>query len=109
MEDSHISVDRPDVVPSSDETAVVNDELNNKRDLLGLGTWYLDENGEISEDNRTNTLSLEPGEEVNHKVGISMRGSADEYIIFFGLYVNNNRDYINKAGWTINAKDIEEK
>lgn len=109
MEDSHISVDRTDVVPSSDETAVVNDELNNKRDLLGLGTWYLDENGEISEDNRTNTLSLEPGEEVNHKVGISMRGSADEYIIFFGLYVNNNRDYINKAGWTINAKDIEEK
>lgn len=107
--DSHISVERPDVVPSSDESAVVNDELNNKGDLLGLGTWYLDENGEISEDNRTNTLSLEPGEEVIHKVGLSMRGSADEYSIFFGLYVNNNRDYQNKAGWTFNADEIEEK
>ena len=107
--DGHLQVEGPDVMPSSDESAILNDELDNKGDLLGLGTWYLDEDGNIDQDNPTNSLSLEPGEEANHKMALTMRGSADEYIIFFGFFAAHNRDYQNKAGWAVSADQIEER
>jgi|SRR5690625_733083 len=106
--DGHIGIEKPDGAAGSDESAILNDELT-KGDRLGLGTWYLDEQNDIDSDNPTNSANLEPGEEANHKIAISMRESAEEYIVFFGFYSSNNRDYQNKAAWTIQPEEIDEK
>lgn len=106
--DGHLKVEMPDAASGSEETAIVNDEIT-KGDRLGLGSWYLDEDGNIDQDNPTNRITLEPGEEATHKIALSMRGSADEYIIYFGFYASNNRDYQNKAAWTIPADEVGEK
>lgn len=106
--DGHLEVEKPDVGSSSDESAIINDEVT-KGDRLGLGSWALDENGDIDQDNPTNTITLEPGEEANHKIALSMLDSADEYIVYFGFYASNNRDYRNKAAWTIQTEQIDEK
>ncbi|KRG16281.1 hypothetical protein ACA30_00735 [Virgibacillus soli] len=106
--DSHLKVEMPDVASGSEESAIVNDEIT-KGDRLGLGSWFLDEDGNIDKDNPTNSLSLEPGEEATHKIALSMRNSADEYIIYFGFFASHNRDYQNKAAWTVPADQVNEK
>lgn len=106
--DGHIGIEKPDSASGLDESSILNDELN-EGDRLGIGVWYLDEQNNIDSDNPTNSVSLEPGEEANHKIAISMRESADEYIVFFGFYASNNRHYKNKAAWTIQPDQIDEK
>ncbi|UUI04354.1 hypothetical protein NP439_06790 [Oceanobacillus jeddahense] len=105
--DSSVEVKKPDAASGSDESVILDDELT-QGDLLGVGTWYLDEKNNIDSDNPTNSISLEPGGEENHKIAISMRDGADEYIIFFGLYTSNNRDYQNKAAWTFQSDQVDE-
>ncbi|WP_077604165.1 hypothetical protein [Oceanobacillus sojae] len=73
-----------------------------------VGAWYLDGQSNIDSNNRTNTVSLSPWEEANDKIAISMHDSAYKYIIFFGLYTSNNRDYQNKAAWTVQPYQIDE-
>jgi len=106
--DSHLQVDKPDAAAGSEEEAILNDDIT-KGDRLGQGVWYLDEHSNIDSDNPTDTVSLDAGEEETHKIAISMRDSADEYIIYFGFYASNNRDYQNKAAWTIQPDQIDEK
>jgi len=105
--DSHIEVEKPDAASGAEESVILNDELT-KGDRLGMGAWYLDDQNNIDSDNPTNSISLEPGEEANHKIAIDMREGADDYIIFFGLYTSNNRDYQNKAAWTVQPDQIDE-
>lgn len=105
--DGHIGIKMPDAAAGSDESAILNDEVT-KGDRLGLGAWYVDEQNDIDSDNPTNSANLEPGEEANHKIAISMRDGADEYIVYFGFYASNNRDYQNKAAWTIQPEQIDE-
>lgn len=105
--DSNIKIEKPDAASGADESVILNDELT-KGDRLGMGAWYLDDQNNIDSDNPTNAASLDPGEEANHKIAISMREGADEYIIFFGLYTSNNRDYQNKAAWTVQPDQIDE-
>lgn len=105
--DSAVEVEKPDAAYGSDESVILDDELT-QGDLLGVGTWYLDEQNNIDSDNPTNSISLEPSGEENHKIAISMRNGADEYIIFFGLYTSNNRDYQNKAAWTFQSDQVDE-
>ena len=40
--DKYLKVEKPDAVPVSDESAIVNDELKIKGDLLGTTGWFLD-------------------------------------------------------------------
>jgi len=106
--DSHLQVDKPDAAEGSEESAILNDDIT-KGERLGQGVWYLDEHSNIDSDNPTDTVSLDAGEAETHKIAISMRDSADEYIIYFGFYASNNRDYQNKAAWTIQPDEIDEK
>lgn len=96
--DSRVKIDKPDATKGSDEEAVENDELESNGDLLGIGAWFTDDD-----------LSLEPGEEETQEIAISMRESADEYMIVFGFFDGNNKYYENKVTWTFDAEEVEEK
>lgn len=110
LSDGYLTIEKPDAARGSDEEAIENDELGNNGDLLGIGDWFVDENNEIPlEENPTNSMSLEKGEVIDQKISIIMRDRADEYMIVFGFFDGNNKDYRNKVTWTFDADKVVEK
>lgn len=106
--DESFKIEKPNAAKGSDESAIENDELDSKGDLLGIGSWFLDENGKIDVDgNPTNTSSVDPGEKKSQKIAINMRGSADEYMIVFGFFDGKNKYYQNKVAWTFDPDEVE--
>lgn len=110
LSDGYLSIEKPDAARGSDEVAIENDELGGNGDLLGIGAYFVDENGKISlEENPTNSLSLDQGEIKEQKIAIDMRDETDEYMIVFGFNDGNNQDYRNKVTWTFDADKVVEK
>lgn len=105
-----VEVIRPDAVKASDELAVINDEFDNG-DLLGvghgLGGYFVNDNNKIPDDGIVNTVSLEPGEKIDQKIAISMRGKTDEYLIVFGFFDGNNKYYRNKVAWKFDHDQLD--
>ncbi len=105
-----VEVIRPDAVKASDESAVINDEFDNG-DLLGVGQGlggdFVNDNNKIPDDGIINTVSLEPGEKIDQKISISMRGKTDEYLIVFGFFDGNNRYYRNKVAWKFDHDQLK--
>lgn len=107
--DDSFKVEFPDATKGSEKEEVENDELGNNGDLLGIGFWFVDDDNMIdSDDNPTNTLSIEPGEEKSHKIALEMRGSTDEYMMVFGFFDGNNEYYKNKVAWMFGPDALEE-
>lgn len=95
------SMRNPDLVKGSDASKIEAGELTNKGDVLGIGTQMMTPEDALSEKG-----SLEEGEEESGEVYISSRGSADEYIIFFGLD-DGDEGYHNKAAWKFDSDAFE--
>lgn len=110
VSDEVVEIIRPDVVKASDESAVLQDEFDNG-DLLGvghgLGGAYVNERNKIPDEGIVNTITLEPGETIDQKISITMRGSTDEYLLVFGFFDGNNKYYQNKVGWTFKADALQ--
>lgn len=112
VSDETVEIIRPDAVKSSDESAVLNDEFNNG-DLLGIGNGiggaFLNEDGKKPEGTPINTVTVEPGEKIEQKISINMRGHTDEYMVLFGFFDGNNKYYRNKVAWTFDADQLAEE
>ena len=112
VSDTQIELGRPDAIKAEDKMAVENDEFNNG-DLLGIGNSlggaFVNDDNEIPEEGLVNSVYLEPGEKVDQKTSITMRGETDEYMIVFGFFDGNNRYYRNKVSFTFDSEELKEK
>lgn len=95
------SMREPDLVAGSDASKIESDSFEGRGELLGRGFEMITIDEALTEQG-----TLEEGEEASGEVYLEVSGSADEYIIFYGMQ-DNNQGYNNKAAWEFNASEIE--
>jgi len=95
--DDNLTVEEPDAAKVSDTEAIENDEFTSKEEMVGIGAFP-----------NPNPMTLEPGEEVDQKLGLAMTGTSSDYMVFFGLDDGSNKHYWNKVAWIIDENQMEE-